>query len=94
MALTVTSENGELYPMQPADMNGKRVLVVDDEPVVLNALKVTLEREGFPVVACTSPRKALAIVADRDFAVIISDQRMPEMMIARIKQLAESSGTS
>lgn len=56
------------------------ILVVDDEPVVLTALKVTLEREGFPVVACTSPLKALSIVAERDFAVIISDQRMPEMM--------------
>ncbi len=57
-----------------------QVLVVDDEPVVLTALKVTLEREGFPVVACTSPRKALAVLSERDFAVIISDQRMPEMM--------------
>jgi response regulator RpfG family c-di-GMP phosphodiesterase len=56
------------------------ILIVDDEPVVLSALKFTLEREGFPVVACTSPLKALAILNERDFAVIISDQRMPEMM--------------
>ncbi len=56
------------------------ILVVDDEPVVLNALSFTLEREGFHVVACTSPLKALAILAERDFAVVISDQRMPEMM--------------
>jgi response regulator RpfG family c-di-GMP phosphodiesterase len=54
--------------------------VVDDEPVVLNALSFTLEREGFHVVGCTSPLKALAILNERDFAVIISDQRMPEMM--------------
>ena len=56
------------------------ILVVDDEPVVLNALSFTLEREGFHVVGCTSPLKALAILSERDFAVIISDQRMPEMM--------------
>lgn len=56
------------------------ILIVDDEPVVLTALKVTLEREGFPVVACTSPVKALAVLKERNFAVIISDQRMPEMM--------------
>ncbi len=56
------------------------ILVVDDEPVVLSALKETLEREHFHVVACTSPLKALAILAERDFAVIISDQRMPEMV--------------
>lgn len=56
------------------------ILIVDDEPVVLSALKQTLEREQFHVVGCTSPIKALAILAERDFAVIISDQRMPEMM--------------
>jgi response regulator RpfG family c-di-GMP phosphodiesterase len=56
------------------------ILIVDDEPIVLTALKETLEREGYHVVAATSPRKALAILADRPFAVIISDQRMPEMM--------------
>ena len=55
------------------------ILIVDDEPIVLGALKETLEREQYQVVACTSPRKALAILEERDFAVIISDQRMPEM---------------
>lgn len=55
------------------------ILVVDDEPVVLSALKETLERQQFHVVAVTSPVKALSILNERDFAVIISDQRMPEM---------------
>lgn len=56
------------------------ILIVDDEPVVLSALKETLEREKFHVVACASPRKALTILAEENFAVIISDQRMPEML--------------
>ncbi len=56
------------------------ILVVDDEPVVLGALKETLERERYHVVACSSPVKALALLAERQFAVIISDQRMPEML--------------
>src|SRR6266571_8889026 len=56
------------------------ILIVDDEPVVLNALKETLEREKYHVVACSSPIKALAILEERTFAVIISDQRMPEML--------------
>jgi response regulator RpfG family c-di-GMP phosphodiesterase len=62
-------------PKEPAT-----ILVVDDEPVVLSALKQTLEREGFHVVACASPLKALAILHERDFSVIISDQKMPEML--------------
>jgi response regulator RpfG family c-di-GMP phosphodiesterase len=56
------------------------ILIVDDEPVVLSALRETLEREHFHVVACNDPLKALAITAERDFAVIISDQKMPEMI--------------
>jgi response regulator RpfG family c-di-GMP phosphodiesterase len=55
------------------------ILIVDADPVVLNALKETLEREKHHVVACSSPLKALALLEDRSFAVIISDQRMPEM---------------
>ncbi len=66
--------------MPTADAGAPTILIVDDEPVVLTALKYTLEREGFHIVSCLSPLKALAIVAERDFAVIISDQRMPEMM--------------
>lgn len=58
----------------------RSILIVEDEPTVLNALRATLEREGFPIVACASPLKALAILAERNFAVIISDQRMPEML--------------
>jgi len=60
--------------------NEPTILVVDDEPVVLSALKQTLEREGFHVVACASPLKALAILQERSFSVIISDQKMPEML--------------
>ncbi|HEU5081171.1 MAG TPA: HD domain-containing phosphohydrolase [Opitutaceae bacterium] len=56
------------------------LLIVDDEPIVLAALKETLEREKYHVVATTSASKALEILRDREFAVIISDQRMPEMM--------------
>ncbi|MDI1247685.1 MAG: response regulator [Lacunisphaera sp.] len=56
------------------------ILVVDDEAVVLMALRATLERQNYQVVAVSSPLKALAILAERDFAVIISDQRMPEML--------------
>ncbi len=56
------------------------ILIVDDETIVLSALKMTLERDGYHVVATSSPHKALELVAQQDFAVIISDQRMPEML--------------
>ena len=55
------------------------ILIVDDEPIVLAALKETLLREHYDVVATNSPAQALDILHQRQFAVIISDHRMPEM---------------
>ena len=55
------------------------VLIVEDDPAVLAAFKSTLEREELHVTACSNPLKALEILTERDFSVIISDQRMPEM---------------
>jgi len=67
--MTATPLNSTLTP----------ILIVDDEPIVLAALKETLEREHYHVVTSTSPTKALELVARQEFSVIISDQRMPEM---------------
>lgn len=67
--------------MTPANSSAPpSLLIVDDEPIVLAALKETLEREKYHVVACTNPLKALEVLKTQQFAVIISDQRMPEMM--------------
>ena len=60
-------------PAQPS------ILIVEDDPMVLVTLKVTLEKEGFQVTTSSEPRKALKLVDEGDFAVIISDYRMPEM---------------
>lgn len=55
------------------------LLIVDDEVRILSALKETLERQGFHVVACQHPLKALELVRQRPFGVIVSDHLMPEM---------------
>ena len=48
--------------------------------MVLATLKVTLECENFQVDACSDPLEALPLVSERDFSVVISDHKMPEMM--------------
>jgi response regulator RpfG family c-di-GMP phosphodiesterase len=67
------------------------LLIVDDEPAVLHALQETLEREGVHVVASTSANQALTFMKEREFSVIIADQRMPEMsgleFLVQCKQL-------
>ena len=57
-----------------------RVLIVDDEPVVLGALKSTLCDEGYEVTTACDGLRALEQVNRQTFAVILSDQRMPRMM--------------
>jgi response regulator RpfG family c-di-GMP phosphodiesterase len=55
------------------------ILLVDDEAGILNLLQVELEHGGYATVGVTSPLQALEQVRQRNFSVIISDQRMPEL---------------
>jgi CheY-like chemotaxis protein len=54
-----------------------RILVVDDEEIVLSALRDTLRRQNYEVVATTQPATALEELRKNPFAVVIADQRMP-----------------
>ncbi len=65
----------------PSDMNPQNgtILVVDDEPDILVALEDLFEND-YRVLTATSPVQALDIIRhEPDIAIIISDQRMPEM---------------
>jgi putative two-component system response regulator len=56
------------------------VLIVDDEPHVLNSLLRLFRREPFSVFCADSGQKGLEMLADlNNVALIISDQRMPGM---------------
>jgi CheY-like chemotaxis protein len=65
-----------------------RVLFVDDEPAVLDALAVNLHRH-FDIVTATSGAAGLEYLrAQSDFAVVVSDMRMPKMDGATFLALA------
>lgn len=55
------------------------ILIVDDEAIILTALRHLLEHEGYEIVTCNDPLKALTLLEDREFSTIISDYRMPGM---------------
>ncbi len=54
-----------------------RLLIVDDEEIVLVALRDTLRHEGYEVTACSNPLEALNALRSASFSVIITDQQMP-----------------
>lgn len=59
--------------------NEDRILVVDDEPGVRDALEAVLRDEGFPVDTCGSGEDALEQVKLKQFSAIFLDVWLPEM---------------
>ena len=56
-----------------------RLLFVDDEERVVNLLRMMFRGE-YEVFTATSGRKALEIISAQGIDVVVSDQRMPEMV--------------
>jgi response regulator RpfG family c-di-GMP phosphodiesterase len=54
-----------------------RLLIVDDEEIVLVALRDTLQHEGYEVTAASNPLEALTSLRNDAYSVIITDQQMP-----------------
>lgn len=55
------------------------VLLVDDDPHVLSALRRALRREKVTIQTARDAREALARLAEGAVALVISDHRMPGM---------------
>ena len=74
----------------PSDPSWVRILIVDDEEMVLSVLKEQLQPEGYHVTAVNSPHKALEVLQRENFSVILADQEMPEItglnLLAKVKE--------
>ena len=55
----------------------KKVLVIDDEPEMLNLVKYTLEKGGFEVHTCDSGRQAWDEIAKVKPDVVVLDVMLP-----------------
>ena len=55
----------------------QRVLLVDDDDVVLGTMRALLEKNGFEVVAVGGVAEALKCIAIQTFQVLIADLHMP-----------------
>jgi EAL domain-containing protein (putative c-di-GMP-specific phosphodiesterase class I)/GGDEF domain-containing protein/ActR/RegA family two-component response regulator len=55
------------------------VLLVDDEPLVLSAMRRAFHQESWKFLTASSGAEAFELLAVHDVGVIISDQRMPGM---------------
>jgi DNA-binding NtrC family response regulator len=71
-----------------------KILIVDDEPQVLNVIQSYLRLRGFDVTACLDPESALQKMTDERFHVGLLDINLPRMNgIQLLKQFKEVSPT-
>lgn len=57
----------------------RTLLLVDDEPSMISALKRELRGEGYDILTASSGEEALQVLADTEVQVVLSDYRMPGM---------------
>jgi len=68
-----------------------RVLIIDDEPSVVNFLSILLQREGYEVITAGSGPEALKKFRENPADVVLVDLKMPEMdglqVLSKIKSM-------
>jgi formate/nitrite transporter len=55
----------------------EKMLIIDDEEIVLKSCRKIFEAEGFEVVTTTNPHEGLKLASDTSFDVILVDWMMP-----------------
>lgn len=64
---------------EPAAKSSAEALILDDEPAIADMLGEMLELLGHRPTLCNAARKAIELIQERDFDVILSDFRMPDL---------------
>jgi CheY-like chemotaxis protein len=63
----------------PTDATEKRVLVADDDPVILRLIQVNLELEGYQVLTANNGEEAVETATAEHPDLVILDIMMPRM---------------
>jgi CheY-like chemotaxis protein len=82
--LPTIEESGAMAEIEagpPKIGGGERILLVDDEPQVLDMEKQLVQKLGYHVTACSNAADALQALKERpdQFDLIITDMTMPQM---------------
>ncbi|MCE5182106.1 MAG: EAL domain-containing protein [Betaproteobacteria bacterium] len=67
------------------------LLLVDDDHAILSALKRLLRHEGYRILTASSAEEGMELLAVHHVAVVVSDQRMPEItgaeFLAKVREM-------
>jgi two-component system OmpR family response regulator len=75
-------------------VNAARVLVVDDEPSIVDAVATSLRYEGFTVNEATTGRLALTLAREDAHDLVILDMRLPDLDGIEVTRRLRADGVS
>ncbi len=85
-AAAEVSEKSEMPAFSSADGIGKRILVIDDEPGVLELVKGVLTPDGYEVDTTRDGETALAMMRSQNYELALCDWKMPGLNGQQIYQ--------
>jgi len=57
----------------------KRILLVDDEPILIKGLKFTLEQDGYEILTAADGEEALRVFSENPVDLVLLDVMLPKM---------------
>lgn len=75
-------------------MDSQKILIIDDEAPIRQALRDILEYENYTIIEAENAMQALSILQNEKFNTIISDIKMPNMdgieLLSKIQEICET----
>jgi len=72
-------------------MNDRKVLVVEDDPIIRRFIRDVLKRKGYDIQSCENGLAALDAIKQKEYQLIISDLKMDGIdgleLLARVKKI-------
>ncbi len=62
-----------------SELDLTEILVVDDDPIVIDVVRSSLEREGFRVWGAQTAEQALDLIAERNLSLLVLDVILPNV---------------
>ena len=73
-------------------MNKARVLVIDDDPSMLELARYQLERRGYEVLTAETGEEGLRLISEQSCEIALSDIRLPDIdglaLVGRLKEVS------
>jgi two-component system alkaline phosphatase synthesis response regulator PhoP len=78
------------------EITGRKVLVIDDEPGIIEIVEANLEGDGFEVISASNGKEGLEKIKNEQPELVVLDVMMPEMdgweVLRSLEQDAATAG--